>query len=1837
MNFDSLLNSFDFAIIIMLALGALFGFLRGLFKSAYKLLVFLILLAAGWFLSPIIVRYLMDFDISSVQAITFESETITSINESIPILINSFVPELAGMVEPGTVAYATVQSVIFMVLRIAVLIVWLILMGTVFKFIFWIIYLIIKPKRRKGAKKGILSRLGGLGIGLCHTLIIIFLFSILLSGLTSMGNALVELLPEGAGPVLQETAEAGEEPGEEPGQQEGGGSGISLPDLENFASVFELMSSYRETLMGKIAGAAKFKGVPGDEFFFDEMFSLKVKKPEVQIKIRKELLVLVRVYALIGENLEGEITPEALTQLDEEVLETVISEIRELKILNVAVPIGVEYARKAGLIDFMDDEEFEEAFEEILELDFGEEFAYLVQAYLQVVDLGLLSGEQPDFLALDPEKVEELFQTLANLQLVELAGNIGFNYLMGLEGTQNFLNDIGVDPESIVIQGISWRSELGNIGTLYRAFRELGLTFEDGKPYLGSITDEGINSFSEAVFNSKIFADNAVIFGRAVINMLPDDFKDLITVESLVKNDLASLLTLAKVLYDAGLLGDEINYETLFSEETIERIAEAVSNSNLLSSNLGRVLKTLLEQVELPFELAESTLERDWSGASGKREIKALLSAAGELMDLGLKDGDFFENLTTEKIDSLADKIAESSVLMGNMGNLIDYLFSEGVSLGDISISTDPVKDMDWESQAGRDEFKSIMRAMAAIFEGNLHQDPDFDNLSDGTEDVNGDGKIDDADNLIKRLAESMSGSVLIRHNLNNLIDQIAGEATGDVKIAMFDDPDDWTSREIQALLRSVKIISKKENIPEDLFNLTNEELDIILSSTLICKSLVENLKGMTAEDGQLKDFLIIQYVGADDWYDRYDEDGERIFDGELRKLFNSGRILLGDNPDFDNPEGLISLSTVLDLSDEDIDGILASQILKASFANQLIKLSREEDAQIVVKMEMGDPGWEAEIRSLIDSVKVLLGDEADLENLSIDPNTLKNLSEEDIDTVLASTIISDTIIRKLVEIGQEADGALVVRFDEDDPAWKASGSGAGELRHFISAAILILDEEDDLNSGDAVKVNKIAKLAEADVDVLVQSYILVDTAVKHLRSMTAPDGGLHEVLYLPDLTDDDYYGSSGEMKRFILAAKHLLDASGEDVELEELSTIKLGTLAGENKETILASEIVKETIIRNIEKEAEKEDSVVKLPPELVRTESDKKKENWDDEIPKLLDAIIVILGEDSGIDDVSFDESRFLALTDPEISTLVASRLISFTAVKTIEEKAEDEDSLIALPGELNPESGEYQEELWYGENGELAKALKALASLGIASFDTGGFDEKKFLSLSDETINAIAASRVISYTAVKTIQDNAKDENSILALPDELNPESGGYQEELWYGENGELAKALRAVRALEISSFDTDGFEQTKFLSLSDAQIDAIVASRVLSFTAVKTIEDNAKDDESLIALPDVLNSEKAEYDESLWYGANGELAKVLKALKALNLASFESDFSLQAVFEEAKGPAEDEVILASKVIEATFINKIEKEAAGSLAGTLIIPEDVVWERSGGDRGELRRFLIAIEVIIGEADLSTAEFDVDKFLGLNQNKLLDSSIVEASAIHFIINSDKLIIPHPADQATYYFFENETIVWEGEDGELRRFLAGIESILGTDSFATLTFTMDKFMEVDFELALRSRVLEATLADMVGGMISGPLNGMIKEPDNGYHWFHHATCEAAQADVRTIRRGEFVLPSGANQYSDLSGFLKAIQKFLDSGLNYENVNKYTIADADTQLLAEAMINYSRVIRGSIATLLNKALEDVDHPLKPEFSEEDFENATVIQVKAALDAFSLFVKTFIS
>ena len=1492
-NVESLFLYFNIAMVVFLVLGALFGFLKGFFKSTYNLAVFVGLLIIGIIISPIFVKIILNFDISSVVDVDYDGVIITSLSASITPIAEKIMPELAGKVVPGTEMYELVYQLMVTISRLIFIIVWYFLTISIFKFISWIVYLIIRPRKKNRKKKTLNSRLLGMGIGFVHVVVVMFIISIPMGGITSLAASAQNLIPSNDEEDLTFFEE------ETPLIDLASGDSDELMTLMiDFSK--KLSKDYRKTVIGGISGFIKIDGEGLDERFFSSLFSVKYNKQN--IRLTSELKKGLSIYSLIEEKIDEDISIQEVLSLDEETLNYIIDTIKELKIINIIPPVGLEFAYLTGELDMITQEDYQAILTEIKAVNFSNDISSIADVGVKAGKLGLLEKQETDYyLNLDVDKVKELFIGIGSLELLDAIDSFAFDLLLNMPEVNDALINANIDPEEINLSNVSLGDEVTNLGNIYEAFVEMKIAYNDETQTvnLELVSDDSINLFSTAIYESLLFSQNINVLTNILIEQLPAEYRDVLTIDIIEQNDFVSILSLGVILIKTNILSEEFDFTDLFGEETMDKIATHISNSHLLADNINGVLDIILTEADLPFKI-DIPEDFTWYGDTGKTELKALLGSAGQLFELGIAEENFVENLNSTNIEELSDVMDDSVILMHNMNNLLDFVIGESGINDTVTIT---IRDIDWESTEGKEEFRNILGSVALIFEAKLLDNPNLAELSDGTIDTNEDGVInEDDDNIINDLAKKLSSSIIIKDNLSSIIDQLVTTEIPDLEFETFTDPDDWTETELDSIFRSVKIIITKENIPEDLFALSENEIDTVLSSRLIGQIFVKTIEKEAEIGGSLHGLLIVQRAEGN-WYDQYL--GEVRVDGELRKLVKSAKILLGDNPNFDDPDNILDINAILDLTDAKLDELTNSIVLKDSISNQIIDLGNEEI--IVVSIPQFDNRWNDEIPNFIKGIKTIVGEEVDLDNLNIDVNNIKNLtdgtvdpSDDEIGVMLSSLIISDTIIDKIIDLG-ETSGTLVVNLSVNDPRWYDTETEDGEIRKLIKALKVLIGEEEDINNPSSIDVNTIKTLSDGSID-----------------------------------PNDDEIG------------------------------------------TMLSSLIISDTIIDKI-----------------------------------------IGLGDTGG------------------------SLVVNLTATDA----------------------------RWYDtetEDGEIRRLIKTL---------------------------------------------------------------------KLLIGETGDLN---------DPSVIDID-----EIISLDETAMNTLVTSIIIVDTAVNSIED-----------------------------------------------------------------------LTS--------------STGSLNNILIVPDDLTNEDYYGINGELKRFLTAVKTIRGAGTLENTTFNVDKFLGEDQETLLNSRIIEASAISYILSSDKLLIP---DSVTpYYYLSNEDIVWErtysGETlediGELRRFLSGVKTLVGVNTFADLAFDMNTMLAIDFTDVVKSRVLEATITDMVTELIeTGPLNGLIKQPSNNYQWYYHETSN--DVNVGLIRRGEFELTNSPTyQYSDLLGFLNAIQQMDSVGLNFNSVDMNTIAAINSTDLATAFWDYSRITRGSVATILNYVLKDVNHPLKPTFTDSQFSDKQ--DVIDGLDIFKYFV-----
>jgi len=1322
--------------------------------------------------------------------------------------------------------------------------------------------------------------------------------------------------------------------------------------------------------------------------------------------------------------------------------------------------------------------------------------------------------------------------------------------------------------------------------------------------------------------------------------------------------------------------------------------------------------------------------------------IEAVKVILGENPDLNNPnvDANVLKTLSLGDVDPADDdvKTIQKSIIARDtiINKIIEIAHpTEGEATLVVNLEADDPRWLDSETEDG--EIRKLIRAIQIIF-----KDPEDDinnpnigpnivlELTNGTEDTNDDGVVDEHDS--DELGLVLQSTIIS----DSIIKQLRELGSGDNPTLIVDlEADDprWhdseeRNGEIRNLVLAIEIILVKDvdgNIdldnptirPQDeILRLPDPDIDILMQSIILTRTIVKEV--MANETLTIPEAL--KDRNNPDWYNEGDTRGE------LHKLFAVAAITMDDD------STQMSSTKFLNMSEDDINIVLASLIATETIKTELRGMDKLviDETNPLFKWEDsfdGDERTDGELRKLLTSATLLV------ENEEIKIDKILTLSHVQLDQLCQSRIIVDSTVKELETMTAETGSLYKVLYLPDKAETEYHGSG-GELKRFLIALQYLKNANTTPDQGIAdMKTISIASLTDEHQGEILASAIISNTIITNIVTEANRDAS---PLVLPAkfVEDDPAYDESaweGELPKFLDTVAVFL---GEDADLSHMNisaenftnltdgTVDLnenGVIDKEEDEikTITSSDIIAYTIVQEIIKESTREGSILKIPNDVTD-------EVWygnDGELRKFLMAVSAITGN-----GLEVDENKFLNLSDNEITRIVNSRVLSYSIVKKLEDERHSETTLITLPNKFNPDQAEYNENLWYGESGELAKTLKALRGLGMTTYDSNFsirplFDEakgtKEEVILASEVVEAtiinkieteaevggslhgtliippditwertfvnkeitdigelrrflkaidiildggelesasfnvekffddgsgsqatLLASRIIEASVVAKIDKEASEGGSLygtLVYPSDWNDED-------WYGPTGELPKFLDAIEIIiGGGSFETTNFEADKFLG---DDRPTLLASRVIEASVVDYIIDSANPVNGVLKetlyLPNGLETNNPQ-----WYSLNGnEINRFLDAIKIIvgpGGSYAEANFSVDAIL----GDKRDEV-LESRVVEASVVRYVieSSEEGGTLHGTLVIPVDL--QSNGepwyGPSGELKKFLDAMDILIGEGTYGDADFSVDAILGPNQDTLLESRVVEASVIKQVKLLGNITIPDktiPAHVAKYYYFSDEDIIWERtysdglvtDIGELRRFLAGVDEILGVgESFATFVFNMNAMMTTDFAIVLESRVLEATVADMVDDILATSLNGFIKTPADGYQWFYHATSTDLASGL--VRRGEYVLTETSFQYSDLLGFLNSIQAMEAAGLDFENITYMAIAACDSDELSTALWDYSRIMRGSIATMLNKTLEPIGSPFKPIFKDSDFNSKA--DVKTKLDEFKFFVNS---
>ena len=1724
---DEIILYFNIAILAVIALFALIGFIRGTRKSIYYMIATLIVLVGGWFLADTICNILLDIDLSSMGQ-TFpvgeEEYELTTIRELMTNVVRDQV--FGGTMPEDSLILETVFAVIIMALRIIYFFALILLSFTLFKLIFDIIWLIIRPKKRKkdGTKRKLSfgSRVGGLGIGAAKGLIYALLLCFMIAGVTSITSNISQLQEKSSDTtdtytviIINDTATLVKLSAE--------GEGESNDFLNEYSEIIDTLGFYKQTIAGQVFGSIKIGEAGIDEYVFDELFALKIKDGETthDIKLRKELQHAANALVKIDGLLTGEFTMETLTSMDKDVLGEVIDELTSLEIINVAIPVGIEILMtNESMLEGIENESLRSAVRNSLSglrgLDYNAELKEIGYVFVDVVQILQFDAEgalDMDFLNLDPDTVEEIFEKLGKLGLVDVVAPLFVEYLCSLESLQESFSDLGINIDELIhpenydpnAEPISWSDEISNIGKVYKAFVGLGLKTEDFEEMNFQFTDENIaavDNLVDQIFNSRVISRAIPVLVDVGKAQMPEEFATILAIPDTVdwSEELKPLLKSALVLFSSGLFSEEgemTDKLAALSDEKIEQLAEYFSQSKIIKTNLSG----LIDQFLAPSEGSEGVFGDitlvsldsidDWT----KTEIASIFKAIKLIIDSGIIGSDdifkTFSELSDETVNNLAADLSSSKFIRKNLSNILKY-FLEQMSTGEDGLTLVSLDENDWT----KTELSSIFFALIDIAKSGMLN-------SEGT-----DGIKDLSDELIDSLGTHISASKFLRTNLTEIMDMLLSsiDLGEGIEIKGFEDANLWTKVEIVSLLKSARLIVNYTDDLTRIINVTEDELDVLTGSRLITNTLVSFIKAYSKPGESLEIVKGADMIEDDEWYD---------IDTKTTFTLIGSNLTISSTPNtnkyyiyVDGKKVASTESTIYDLST--IDGINPTTSNTEVYAKDF-----------------------GEIRKMFVSIQTLIGEDFNTETIGDDiVSSLTKLDEAKILKIIDSKLIAETIICKIEEF-TEGDNAFIsipegeltkLNLDgsKDRSAWHEQGETHGELFKLLRAVAVLFGGENLGDEGFNFSTDLITNIDDDDIHKITESLVINETLIQKIEDMAEEDNA---TIYIPTellevgstRIDRDAWMDEDETGNLLYALKAIFNGGSVDVEHLCIEPII------NEKDEILKSLVICETV----KKQITKPETSMAIPTELSGDDlSGWKNEYYDTgelkstgELSDLLSAVEIILGLTSSstteIGNVKTDNIKLANIIEEENQNVI---LKSKVVTQTVKNQITSGDTGIVIPEveELSNENLDGWANVYEGTNdvptkrGEVAKLLSAVGIIlnitpsSDTSIDGVKTDDIKLQTVIDNK-DEILKSLVITATIKDKIEGmDEKQPGGSLPITkyntglDDFDSWKNEYDgEDVKHGEISALLDAISIVLHVDsntkLDDFSTDSINLGNIVYEKDTILKSIIITSI--------IREKIEEDISSLSVPTKLRDVedltywKSEYDAVTGeVESYGEIAKLLTSIKYVLGIKEDDDSNFNDInvdnIKISTLVTNRQTILRSEIISATVKEQVLDNASTDDSKLLRLPAGylnvnsnnyISWYNEYNDTtydeekkefnftvtsvGEIDKLLAAIGELLADSDVSFEDIGAFNYTNLfkegPQAKLISSKLISETIIQKI-NENALSIPN---DPSLKLNDNtdRTAWWDTSNGELKYFLNGIGLILGDSDKENLNVDLD------------------------------------------------------------------------------------------------------------------------------------------------------------------------------
>ena len=507
-NPNDLMLIFSLAVLGILALAALVGFLAG-FKREMKLTVVLVaLLLLVWLVlgnvSMLLDTTLPGFATGLLQNMLGVSANVTTLREVLVDVLGSFLPDFADLLVPGTRTYSFLMSMVEFALRFVILLVGTIVVYVLYFVIRLLTFVIrllvrlfsIRRRRRKKLAKiaaheneiedGVVvvksdvydgevvvtvsrnikkyrpykkRRLWGAAVGVARACLFIVLLCTPIAGLLSIVDEVdretIDMALDFMGTDSSNT--------------------VASESNDMIDWILDLSDAYNDSAVGKTLQAPEyFLGKRLDDVFFDDLF--KIETSTQTIYLREEIITVIQIANLLPEayNKEG-VIPIDVWSLDDAKQDEIFRLLKEVKVFYEIFPVAIEVAGKLEMVQNIL-EPANQSLEGLETVDWTVDLPLILDAVRAALELGDFTSAEFDPLNLDSEVLREVVINLGSTTFLTEVMPIAINCALNMAFVEPLIGKW--TGGEIVTDHISWKDELLNLVEIYELFQELELEFD---------------------------------------------------------------------------------------------------------------------------------------------------------------------------------------------------------------------------------------------------------------------------------------------------------------------------------------------------------------------------------------------------------------------------------------------------------------------------------------------------------------------------------------------------------------------------------------------------------------------------------------------------------------------------------------------------------------------------------------------------------------------------------------------------------------------------------------------------------------------------------------------------------------------------------------------------------------------------------------------------------------------------------------------------------------------------------------------------------------------------------------------------------------------------------------------------------------------------------------------------------------------------------------------------------------------------------------------------------------------------------------------------------------